>query len=111
MNATHRLCLVLGDQLSFDLSSLKGLNAEGDTVLLVEVMEEASHVPHHPQKIALVFSAMRHFAQELQRRGIRVQYVALDDPKNTGSVQSELRRWHSLLQPDELHLTECGDWP
>ncbi|MFS2160186.1 cryptochrome/photolyase family protein [Pseudomonas sp. Pseusp122] len=110
MNTTHRLCLVLGDQLSFDLSSLKGLNTEYDTVLLVEVMEEASHVPHHPQKIALVFSAMRHFAHGLEQRGTRVQYVALDDPQNTGSVPSELRRWHALLQPDELHLTECGDW-
>ncbi|WP_345894490.1 cryptochrome/photolyase family protein, partial [Pseudomonas umsongensis] len=41
MNKTHRLCLVLGDQLSFDLPSLKGLDAEQDTILLVEVMEEA----------------------------------------------------------------------
>lgn len=53
MNKTHRLYLVLGDQLSFDLASLKGLDAEQDTVLLVEVMEEASHVPHHPQKSPL----------------------------------------------------------
>ncbi|WP_416739570.1 cryptochrome/photolyase family protein [Pseudomonas sp. NFX71] len=110
MNKTHRLCLVLGDQLSFDLASLKGLDSERDTVLLVEVMEEASHVPHHPQKIALIFSAMRHFAEALQQRGIRVQYVTLDDPQNSGSVPEELRRWQSLLQPDELHLTECGDW-
>ncbi|MGC5698575.1 cryptochrome/photolyase family protein [Pseudomonas sp. NFXW11] len=110
MTTTHRLCLVLGDQLSLDLASLQGLDAERDCVLLVEVMEEASHVPHHPQKIALVFSAMRHFAQELQQRGIRVHYVALDDPRNTGSVPGELQRWHSQLQPSELHLTECGDW-
>lgn len=33
MNMTHRLCLVLGDQLSFDLASLKGLDSERDTVL------------------------------------------------------------------------------
>ena len=110
MNAIHRLCLVLGDQLSFDLASLKGLDTERDTVLLVEVMEEASHVPHHPQKITLIFSAMRHFAKALQQQGIRVQYVALDDPQNTGAVPSELRRWQSLMQPDELHMTECGDW-
>ena len=86
MNATRRLCLVLGDQLSFDLRSLQGLDTENDTVLLVEVMEEASHVPHHPQKIVLVFSAMRHFAEALQQRGIRVQHVKLDDPDNSGSV-------------------------
>ncbi|NWB61824.1 cryptochrome/photolyase family protein, partial [Pseudomonas sp. F1002] len=67
--AVRNLCLVLGDQLSFDLASLDGLDSQRDAVLMVEVMEEASHVPHHPQKIALVFSAMRHFAQALQQRG------------------------------------------
>lgn len=110
MSGTRRLCLVLGDQLSFDLPSLQGLDTERDTVLLAEVMEEARHVPHHPQKIVLVFSAMRHFAEALRQRGVRVQYVALDDPDNTGSLPGELRRWHGLLQPEALHLTECGDW-
>ena len=80
MNMTRRLLLVLGDQLSFNLASLHGLDPQSDTVLLAEVMEEASHVPHHPQKITLIFSAMRHFAEALQQRGIRVQYVRLDDP-------------------------------
>ena len=93
MNRNRRLCLVLGDQLSFDLASLQTLDSERDTVLLVEVMEEASHVPHHPQKIALIFSAMRHFAQSLRDQGIRVEYVTLDDPHNSGSVPGELRRW------------------
>jgi len=110
MNTTRRLCLVLGDQLSFDLASLQALDQERDTVLLVEVMEEASHVPHHPQKIVLIFSSMRHFAEALRQRGIRVRYVTLNDPENTGSVPSELHRWHSRLKPDELHITECGDW-
>ena len=54
MNKTHRLCLVLGDQLSFDLASLAGLDGKRDRVLLVEVMEEASHVAHHPQKLSLI---------------------------------------------------------
>ena len=80
MNKTHRLCLVLGDQLSFDLASLAGLDREHDRVLMVEVMEEATHVAHHPQKIALIFSAMRHFAQALENQGFQVHYVTLDDP-------------------------------
>ncbi|MFJ2279520.1 cryptochrome/photolyase family protein [Pseudomonas sp. NPDC087803] len=110
MNQNRRLCLVLGDQLSFDLASLQTLDSERDTVLLVEVMEEASHVPHHPQKIALIFSAMRHFAQALQDQGVRVEYVTLDDPHNSGSVPGELQRWQQRLQAEEVHVTECGDW-
>lgn len=110
MNNTRRLCLVLGDQLSFDLASLTALDAQRDAILMVEVMEEARHVPHHPQKIALIFSAMRHFASALKLRGFCVHYVSLDDPQNAGSVPEELLRWQSLLKPDELHITECGDW-
>ena len=110
MNTTHRLCLVLGDQLSFDLACLADLDREHDAVLLVEVMEEATHVAHHPQKIALIFSAMRHFAKALQDQGIRVHYVTLDDPHNSGSVPGELKRWQALLQAQQVHLTECGDW-
>lgn len=110
MSAVRRLCPVLGDQLSFDLASLAGLEAERDAVLMVEVMEEASHVPHHPQKITLIFSAMRHFAEALKARGFRVHYVRLDDSLNTGSVPAELHRWQSSLQPEEIHLTETGDW-
>lgn len=110
MTQAPRLHLILGDQLSFDLASLAGLIPERDTVLMVEVMEEASHVPHHPQKIVLIFSAMRHFAEALRERGVRVQYVMLDDPQNTGSVPGELQRWQALLRAEELHITECGDW-
>ncbi|MBK5374593.1 cryptochrome/photolyase family protein [Pseudomonas sp. TH43] len=110
MNKVNRLYLILGDQLSFDLASLQGLDRASDAVLMVEVMEEASHVPHHPQKIVLIFSAMRHFAKALQARGVRVEYVTLEDPNNSGSVPAELRRWQALLQPAELHVTECGDW-
>jgi deoxyribodipyrimidine photolyase-like uncharacterized protein len=36
---------------------------------MAEVSDEASYVPHHPKKIAFLFSAMRHFAQKLQQDG------------------------------------------
>nr|GFD02701.1 hypothetical protein [Tanacetum cinerariifolium] len=106
----RRLCLVLGDQLSFDLAALQDADPAVDEILLAEVLEEATHVAHHPQKIVLVFSAMRHFAQALKQRGYRVHYVTLEDEHNTGSLAGELQRWQTLLQPQEVHLTECGDW-
>ncbi|MEQ9200193.1 MAG: cryptochrome/photolyase family protein, partial [Rhodospirillales bacterium] len=52
------LRLILGDQLSQDLSALDGLDQAKDTILMMEVAEECSYVPHHPQKIVLVLSAM-----------------------------------------------------
>lgn len=64
--STPRLRLILGDQLSSDLSSIQALDPQRDILLLAEVQDEASYVPHHPQKIILVFSAMRHFAKALR---------------------------------------------
>src|SRR3546814_10013407 len=74
------------------------------------VAEEAGHVPHHPQKIIFLFSAMRHFAEALRKRGITVDYVTLDDPANSGSLAGELARFAAWYRPDEIHVTEAGDW-
>lgn len=106
----RRLALVLGDQLSFDLAALRALDPAQDAVLMAEVQEETRYVPHHPQKIVLILSAMRHFAEALRQRGFTVHYVQLDDPANSGSLPGELSRWATQLQAREVHLTECGEW-
>ena len=105
-----RLGLVLGDQLTFDLASLRALDPARDVVLMAEVEGEARYVPHHPLKIVLIFSAMRHFAQALRERGWQVHYVQLDDDGNSGSIVGELRRWQQALGATHIHLTECGEW-
>lgn len=110
MEAVRRLGLLLGDQLSFDLSLFEALDRERDAVLMAEVAAEARYVAHHPQKIALIFSAMRHFAQALGERGWRVIYVRLDDADNSGSLPGELERWAELLEAEQVHATECGEW-
>lgn len=107
---TGRLRLVLGDQLTRGLASLADLDRSRDVVLMVEVAEEATHVRHHKQKIAFLLSAMRHFARELQAEGIVVDYVRLDDPGNTHSFGGELRRALSRHAPQEVVLTEPGEW-
>ena len=83
---------ILGDQLSLTLSSLEGLSAGEATILMMEVGDEATYVRHHKQKIVLIFSAMRHFAEELRTAGFEVDYVRLDDPANTGSFTGEVAR-------------------
>ena len=74
-----KLILVLGDQLSPELSALREANKTSDVVVMAEVMEEASYVPHHPKKIAFLFAAMRKFAAELRADGWNVRYFTLDD--------------------------------
>ena len=74
------LRFVLGDQLTRGVAALADVEAADDVVLMVEVDAETRYVPHHPQKIALVLAAMRHFAAALRAEGLSVDYVALDDP-------------------------------
>ncbi len=104
-----RLRLVLGDQLSADLSSLRDL-APGDVVLMAEVMDECSYVPHHAHKITLVLSAMRHFAERLRARGITVEYRRLDDPENTNSLRGEVIRAAAAHHATEVVVTEPGEY-
>ena len=104
------LRLVLGDQLTHSLSALDYLDPMQDVVFMAEVAEENTYVPHHKQKIVLVLSAMRHFADELISEGLRLHYVRIDDPANTGSLTSELARAIALHQPDRLIATEPSEW-
>jgi deoxyribodipyrimidine photolyase-related protein len=107
---TKTLRLILADQLSHSISSLQSMDKEHDTVLLCEVMEEASYVPHHPKKIAFLFAAMRHFAAELQAHGVHIRYIKLDDPHNTGSFTGEVQRAVQELHPQQLIVTEAGEY-
>lgn len=104
------LRLVLGDQLSRSVSALQGLDSAKDVVLLLEVQAETTYVRHHKQKIVLVLAAMRHFAAALRAEGIRVDYVQLDDPANTGTFSGELRRALARHKAGCVVATEAGEW-
>ncbi|WP_420564438.1 cryptochrome/photolyase family protein [Thalassobaculum sp.] len=104
------LRLVLGDQLDRNISSLTDLDRDADVVLMVEVTDEATYVPHHPKKIALILSAMRHFAAALEEEGARVDYVRLDGRGNTGSFTGEVDRAVKRHKPDRVVVTEPGEW-
>lgn len=105
-----RLILILGDQLSPSISALDGADPADSVILIAEVMGEASYVPHHRRKIAFLFSAMRHFAEELRAAGWRVDYVPLDDPGNSGSLAGEAERAIARHGATSLTLTEPGEW-
>lgn len=104
------LRLILGDQLSQQISSLNECNKERDLIMLCEVWEEATYVKHHKKKIAFLFSAMRHFAAELLADGYQVRYVKLDDETNTGSFKTEVRRAIADFNPDKLVVTFPGEY-
>lgn len=105
-----RLILVLGDQLSLSLSALGVADPSRDVVVMAEVRGEAKAVPHHPQKIALIFAAMRHHAARLQTLGWTVAYTRYDDAENAQSISGELLRRAEAVGAKEVIATTPGDW-
>ena len=102
--------LVLGDQLTRELSSLRQADKARDLVLMTEVAEETGYVRHHQKKIAFSFSAMRHFAQELRDSGWNVCYRKLDTAGNRGSFAGELDWAVETFAPARIVVTESGEW-
>ncbi|XBQ15720.1 MAG: cryptochrome/photolyase family protein [Oceanicaulis sp.] len=103
------LRLILGDQLSANIASLRDYEA-GDLVLMAEVDGEATYVRHHKKKIAYLFSAMRHFASDLEGRQIKVRYTKIDDPDNAGTLEKELARALRDGDFDRLVVVEPGEF-
>ena len=104
------LRLFLADQLSESVSSLQGVDKARDIVMLCEVTEEARYVAHHQKKIAFLFAAMRHFAQELEAKGVTVRYVPFDEAGNSGSFTGELKRAVKHHKAARVIVTEPGEY-
>lgn len=101
---------IFADQLSHDLSSLSFSNKAEAQILMVEVRGEADRVPHHRKKLIFLFSAMRHFAQELRDDGWSVDYIELTDSDNTHSFTGEMQRALERHDIDEIKVCQPGNY-
>jgi len=77
---------------------------------MCEVWKEATYVKHHKKKIAIIFSTMRHFAEELKDQGYQVYYTKLEDPKNTGSFRGEVERAIKQHAINKIVVTYPGEY-
>ena len=82
---------VLGDQLwSGQSALLRCAHRKRQTpVIAIESAQFARSRPYHRQKLVLVWSAMRHFAEELRQAGWPLTYEVAED------FETPLRRWGS----------------
>ncbi|MCV2883360.1 cryptochrome/photolyase family protein [Aestuariibacter sp. AA17] len=104
------LRLILGDQLSTDISSLQDIDKHSDIVLMAEVREEATYVKHHKKKIAFLFSAMRHFAKQLNSDGINVLYIDYEHPENQGSLFEQIKYFCQSENVARIVVTKPGEY-
>ena len=79
-------------------------------MLLCEVQQEATYVKHHKKKLVFIFSAMRHFAQELRDAGHRVIYHKLDDATAFSRFSDAVIGATQGASFDEIVVTEPSEY-
>ncbi|MDA0886658.1 MAG: cryptochrome/photolyase family protein, partial [Cyanobacteria bacterium] len=96
---------VLGDQLSPSQAALASHAPAEARVLLIESTSVLQHRRYHRQKLVLVWSAMRHFANELRQSGWSV------DQREAATFADALQSWITEQGISELHLMEPAERP
>lgn len=94
---------MLGDQLDRDAAAFDGFDPAQDRVWMCEAGEESTHVGSSKPRTVLFLSAMRHFAQTLDRP---LDYVPLHD----GTLADALKSAIAQHRPQRVLMTEPGDW-
>ncbi len=72
---------ILGDRLDHNHAALQSCQDRKSqtSVILIESLNYLRERWYHKQKLVLIWSAMRHFAAELERDGWQVKYAIADD--------------------------------
>ena len=98
---------ILGDRLSKSQTSLASYadQKEETPVILIESTNYVRQRRYHQQKLVLVWSAMRHFAETLKADGWQVSYEIATD------FLPALEQWIKQKQISELRITQPCDRP
>lgn len=99
---------ILGDQLLAAhpaLAEAEALVGRANTrVLLVESAARTSKLPYQRKKLVLLFSAMRHYAEELREQGYAVDY------RRAPTFLAGLRDHVAEFRPGGLWTMAAADW-
>lgn len=96
---------ILGDQLWVEQSALQSCTAQQRPVIFIESLHHAQKLPYHLQKLVLVWSAMRHFADELRQAKWTVTYTQAVD------FETPLLDWIGQYNITELRVMTPTDRP
>jgi deoxyribodipyrimidine photolyase-related protein len=108
-NSIRHALLVLGDQLDAESAIWNDFENAQDIVLMAEVAGESTHVWSSKARTAFFLSAMRHFAETLVKRGIRVIYLKLGSHQFQ-SLSDALADTITTHHPQKVVMVEPGDW-
>ncbi|MEM7590257.1 MAG: cryptochrome/photolyase family protein [Cyanobacteria bacterium P01_A01_bin.83] len=98
---------ILGDRLTTKQLSLQNNRSsrQQTPVILIESSNYVRQRPYHQQKLVLIWSAMRHFAEELKVDNWQVTYEVATD------FLTPLKSWIEQYQITEIQITTPCDRP
>jgi deoxyribodipyrimidine photolyase-related protein len=100
---------ILGDQLLANHPALQQAvqlaGRDRVRLLLIESARRTAQRPYQRQKLVLLFSAMRHYAAELEAQGYQVDYHQADS--FTAGLQKHLQQW----RPAQLLTMAASSYP
>ena len=105
MNQSVKCLLILGNQL-VPIHRLQELLPDSGTnfsVFMAEDLEFCRHYQYHQQKLVLILSAMRHYADELRAAGFTLHYQKLNQTSESFEVWLR-RRVHDENCSELWHL-------
>ncbi|AFZ00267.1 cryptochrome/photolyase family protein [Calothrix sp. PCC 6303] len=95
---------VLGNQLSQQQAAIQSCSHQENTpVIFIESLQHIQKRPYHKQKLVLIWSAMRHFAEELRQQGYAVTYEVSHD------FITPLKAWVKANNISEIRIMEPPD--
>ncbi|NBC15975.1 MAG: cryptochrome/photolyase family protein, partial [Bacteroidetes bacterium] len=110
MPSTRSLVLILEDQLAREAASLRDADPERDVLVMGELDDEARRLPFHKQRLVLLWSAMRHFRDELRDRGWTVDYTQVDEGGAPASYSALLQATIDRHQPERIVTMRPHDY-
>ena len=101
---SHLHVLVLGDQLTRQVGPLADADPANTSVLMIESLDLGHSMRHHKQKLIHCFSAMRHFAANLEKDGFTVAYKKAEQSFESG-IEKYLNQYGgvtlNVMQPND----------
>ena len=91
---------VFGDQLNKEIGALAGARPEHDMILMIESESMLGGRPFHRQRLHLVLTTMRRFADSLRATGFQVDY------RRAATLSAGLAAHRDRHHPDRVTVTE-----
>ena len=92
---------IVGDQLIEDNPLIQ--NSPRAPLIMIEYTGFSLSRTYHKKKLILVWSAMRHYAEKLRKRGADLTYI------KAAEMEKPLNKWIKNKEIDELHISELAN--